>query len=104
LYGIEGSAFATLLTVAIYNTIKLIYVVKKMNLFPFTVKTLYSLGILVTCFGLFYFWDFPFYTIINIALKSILIAVFYLFVNYKLEISEEFNNVVKTFLKKARLL
>jgi len=104
LYGIEGSAFATLLTVAIYNTIKFIYVVKKMNLFPFTLKTLYSLGILVACFGLFYFWDFPFYTIINIALKSILIAVFYLFVNYKLEISEEFNNVIKTFLKKARLL
>jgi len=104
IYGIEGSAFATLLTVATYNTIKLVYVVRKMNLFPFTQKTLYSLGVLVVCFGLFYFWDFPFYTIINIALKSILITVFYLFVNYKLEISEEFNGVVTTFLKRARIL
>ena len=104
MYGIEGSAFATLLTVATYNTIKFIYVVKKMNLFPFTIKTLYSLGILVVCFGLFYFWDFPFYTIINVALKSILITVFYLFVNYKLAISDEFNGVVTSLLKRARML
>ena len=53
LYGIEGSAFATLLTVMIYNTIKLFFVIKKMDLFPFTVKTLYSLGILAVCFLLF---------------------------------------------------
>jgi len=103
LYGIEGSAFATLLTVIIYNTIKLIYVVKKMHLYPFTNKTLYSLGILTVCFVLFYFWDFPFHAIINIALKSILITVVYVFANYKFMISEEFNHVLNVIFKKLRL-
>lgn len=102
-YGIEGSAFATLLTVMIYNTIKLIYVVKKMNLYPFTIRTLYSLGILTICFLLFYFWDFPFHPIVNIGFKSVLITIFYVFVNYKLKISEEFNQVVTVILKKARM-
>lgn len=102
LYGIEGSAFATLLTIIIYNTIKLFYVVKKMNLYPFTIKTSYSFGILAACFLLFFFWDFPFHAIINIGLKSILISIFYLFLNYKLEISEEVNNVVNSILKKVR--
>ncbi|WP_298302777.1 oligosaccharide flippase family protein [Flavobacterium sp.] len=103
LYGIEGSAFATLLTIIIYNTIKLFYVVKKMNLYPFTIKTSYSFGILVACFLLFFFWEFPFHAIINIGLKSILISIFYWFLNYKLEISEEVNKVVYSILQKLRL-
>lgn len=103
LYDIEGSAFATLLTIIIYNTIKLFYVVKKMNLYPFTIKTAYSFGILVVCFLLFFFWEFPFHAIINIGLKSILISVFYWFLNYKLEISEEVNKVVLSILQKLRL-
>lgn len=102
LYDIEGSAFATLLTIIIYNTIKLFYVVKKMNLYPFTIKTVYSFGILVVCFLLFFFWEFPFHAIINICLKSILISIFYWFLNYKLEISEEVNKVVNSILKKVR--
>jgi O-antigen/teichoic acid export membrane protein len=103
LYDIEGSAFATLLTIIIYNTIKLFYVVKKMNLYPFTIKTVYSFGILVVCFLLFFFWEFPFHAIINIGLKSILISIFYWFLNYKLEISEEVNKVVYSILQKLRL-
>jgi len=99
LYGIEGSAFATLLTVMIYNTIKLFFVIKQMNLFPFTVKTLYSLGILAVCFLLFYFWDFPFHTIINIGLKSILLSVLYILLIYKAKLSEEINGVISKFLK-----
>jgi len=38
--GIEGSALATLITVVIYNTVKLIFVIQKMDLFPFTPKTM----------------------------------------------------------------
>jgi hypothetical protein len=75
-----------------------------MDLYPFTNKTLYSLGILAVCFGLFYFWDFPFYTLINIILKSILITIFYGFLNYKLQISEEVNKVVGSVLEKLKIV
>jgi O-antigen/teichoic acid export membrane protein len=104
LYGIEGSAFATLITVAIYNTVKLIFVVKKMDLYPFTNKTLESLGILAVCFLIFYFWDFPFHAIINIGLKSILVGALYVFLNFKLKISEEVNSVITNLLKKVKLM
>lgn len=103
MYGIEGSALATLITIFIYNTIKLLYVVQKMNLYPFTIKTLYSFGILLGVYVLFYFWDFPFHAILNIGLKSVLIIAVYVFVNYKLHISEEFDKVVISILKKIRL-
>jgi hypothetical protein len=98
IYGIEGSAFATLLTVMIYNTIKLFYVINKMNLYPFTIKTIYSLVIIIVSFLLFYFWDFTFHPIINIGLKSILIGVFYMFFTYKFQISEEVNQVVNSLI------
>jgi O-antigen/teichoic acid export membrane protein len=104
LYGFEGSAFATLFTVVIYNTTKLLFVVKKMDLYPFTNKTLESLGILAVCFLLFYFWDFPFYTIVNIGLKSILVSALYLYLNYRLQISEEVNGVIQNVLKKVKLI
>ena len=104
LYGIEGSAFATLLTVAIYNTIKLLFVVRKMDLFPFTNKTLQSLAILAVCFALFYFWDFPFHAIFNIGLKSILVSALYIYLNYRLKISEEVNGVIQNVLKKVKLI
>jgi O-antigen/teichoic acid export membrane protein len=102
MYGIEGSAFATLVTVMIYNTIKLLFVVNKMDLFPFTNKTLGSLGILAGCFLLFYFWDFPFHAIINIGLKSILVSCLYLFLNYRLAISADINTVIDNFLARLK--
>lgn len=104
LYGIEGSAFATLITVVIYNTIKLLFVVKKMDLYPFTNKTLQSLGILSVCFLLFYFWDFPFHAIFNIGFKCILVSTVYVYLNYKLKISEDINTIIQANLKKTKLM
>ena len=103
MYGIAGAAFATLLTIIFYNTVKLFYVIVKLNLNPFTIKTVYSFALLIACFLFFYFWDFHFHPIINILLKSGLITVFYLFFNYKLKISQDFNRVVLSILKRLHL-
>lgn len=101
-YGIVGAAWATLISVMVYNTIKLLFVVKKMNLYPFTINTLKSFGIIMLVFLAFYFWDFPFYPIINIVLKSILITIVYLAVNYKWVVSVEINEVLDGFIGKFR--
>ncbi len=98
LYGIVGSALATLISVVVYNTIKLWFVVNKMNLFPFTKNTLLSFAIISIIFLLFYFWDFPFHPIINIVLKSILITLIYLYWNYRWTISMEINQVINKFI------
>lgn len=99
LYGIEGAALATLLSIMVYNTIKLLFVVKKMNLYPFSINTVKSFGIIALVFGLFYFWEFPFNPIINIGLKSILITLIYVFLNYKYAISNEINQILNKYLK-----
>lgn len=94
LYGIEGSALATLLSVIVYNTVKLFFVVRKMHLYPFSESTFKSFGIITGIFLLFYFWDFSFHPIISIALKSILITLSYVYLNYKFTISAEINQLL----------
>jgi O-antigen/teichoic acid export membrane protein len=103
IYGIFGAALATLIAVFIYNTIKVLFVFWKMYLFPFTIKTLYSLGIISFVFLMFYFWDFDFHPTLNIVLKSILITLVYGLLNYKLKISLEMNEILDKLKSKVTL-
>ncbi|MFK7833957.1 MAG: polysaccharide biosynthesis C-terminal domain-containing protein [Winogradskyella sp.] len=98
-YGIEGSAFATFLAVFIYNTIKIIFVKRKFNMVPFTIG---SVKIIITLFVLcaaFYFWEFPFHPMVNIILKSGCIGLIYFSLIYKLNVSEDISNQIKTYLR-----
>nr|WP_315140693.1 oligosaccharide flippase family protein [uncultured Flavobacterium sp.] len=101
-YGIIGSAFATLLSITIYSLAKLLFVVKRMHLYPFTNQTLYSMGITFGLFLLFYFWQFPFHPIIAIGLKSVLVTILYVYINYKFVISIEINEALDQVYKKIR--
>jgi O-antigen/teichoic acid export membrane protein len=102
-FGIEGAAIATLISIGLYSVAKFLFVVFKMDLFPFTIKTVVSLGIIALTFVFFYFWNFSFHPIINILLKSLLISLFYWGLNYILTISEDINGVMdKVFMKIKR--
>lgn len=100
LYGLKGTAFATLLSVTLYIFSKLLFVVLKMRLFPFTIQSLQSLGILIFTFFAFYFWDFGFNPLVNIFLKSILISFFYLGLTYYFSLSPDVNGIIHKWIKK----
>jgi O-antigen/teichoic acid export membrane protein len=102
LYGITGSAIATLLSITIYSVAKLMFVVKRMHLYPFTIQTIYSILITAILFLLFYFWKFPFHPIIGIVLKSILVTILYVYINYRFSISKEINQVLHSIMKKMK--
>lgn len=99
IYGIEGSAFATFMAVAIYNCIKLVFVKLKFKMQPFNIASFKTVLLIMVLFLLYYFWDFSFHPIINIMLKSILIALLYFFSIYKLKISEDLSLLIKKYLK-----
>ena len=103
LFGIIGSAFATLLSITCYSLAKLLFVVKRMHLYPFTKQTLISIGISLIVFLLFYFWQFPLHPIIGIVLKSILVTIVYVYINYKMIVSPEINQTLDTLFVKLRL-
>lgn len=101
LYGITGSAFATLLSITLYSLAKLMFVVKRMHLYPFTIQNLYSIAITVLVFVMFYFWQFPFHPIIGIVLKSVLVTILYLYLNYRLNVSVEINRILEGFTNRV---
>jgi O-antigen/teichoic acid export membrane protein len=100
IYGIDGAAFATLISITLYSLAKLLFVVFKMKLYPFSIATLVSFAISAACFFAFYFWEFSFYPIINIILKSILVALIYVFLSYKLKVSVDVNEVIAKSFKR----
>ena len=102
-YAITGTAVATLLSITLYSLAKLLFVVKRMHLYPFTNQTVYSLVITFGIFLLFYFWEFPFSPIISIGLKSILVTLLYVYINYKFVISIEINQALDVVFKKLRI-
>ena len=102
LYRMNGAALSTLIVLLFFNTVKIWYVKKKFNILPFTRKTIYLLLILGAIYSLFFFWEFSFHPIVNIGLKGTLIALSYLVLVYKLNISSDINTIIDKFIKNNR--
>lgn len=97
-YGIEGSAAATLIAITLYSLAKLLFVVKRMKLYPFTAQTYYSFCISAAVFAAFFFWDFPFHPLTGIILKSVLLTIVYGYLTYHFKISKDVNDVIDKFI------
>ena len=100
IFGINGAALATFLAIFFYNSGKLFFVYKYFKILPFTENTLKIGGLILFSALLFYFWDFSFYPIINITLKSILISVGYIIIVYKFNLSDDITAVINKILKR----
>ncbi|TCK69373.1 O-antigen/teichoic acid export membrane protein [Winogradskyella wandonensis] len=98
-YGIEGSAIATFMAVVIYNSLKIGFVKLKFNMQPFTWKTVKTVAILVAMSFSFYYFEFGFHPLINIILKSFIVVLVYVFIVYRLQISDDINFQVKKYLR-----
>lgn len=98
-YGILGAAIASFLAFAVYNISKLLIVLNKFKMQPFTLKTLYILIFTAGLTAAFYFWDFSFHPILNIILKSIIVTAIYTFVALRFGFSEDINLLVRKYTK-----
>ncbi len=99
-YGINGAAFATFVSIIIYNTAKVTYVYTKFGMSPFSSNTVKTLLLILVLVAIFYFWEFPFHPIVNIGLKSVLIGLLYGFVTYSLNISEDISAILARWLNR----
>ncbi len=102
-FGITGAAVASLIALATYNLLLLIYLWLKMKIQPFSRKTAVTLGILISVYLLnFLIPHFKNLWMDMIFRTSILGAIF-LFVIYKFTISEEINEMIKSSLKNIKI-
>ena len=99
IYGTNGLALATLIVIFAFNIIKLLILKINLNITPITNKTFISFLMIAVLFFTFYFWNFQFHPIVNIALKTLLITGIYLFAAIKLKISLDINKLLSRFIK-----
>jgi O-antigen/teichoic acid export membrane protein len=99
LFGIDGAALATLIVVLVFSTIKILYIQQKMQMQPFTQKTVLVLVLIAVLFFSFYFWNFSFHPILNIILKTVLLTLIYVLFVIKLNISEDITLLIRKYIK-----
>jgi len=100
LIGIDGAAFATLITVLLFSTIKILYIQSKLKMQPFSSKTISIVGLIFILGTSFYFVNFDFHPIFNILLKSSLITIVYGVLVFRLKLSTDVNELVERLLKR----
>ncbi|GAA3574304.1 lipopolysaccharide biosynthesis protein [Snuella lapsa] len=99
-FGINGAAYATFISVMFYNISKVLFVKYSFKMQPFTKSTFGVLVLIVLCFFTFYFWDFSFHPLINIGLKSLIVSLIYGYVVYYFKISKIVNSLLDRFLRR----
>jgi O-antigen/teichoic acid export membrane protein len=99
-FGLEGAAFASFVSIFIFNLVKLVFVKIKFGIMPFTAATFKVFATLVLLAVLFDLVQFQFHPIINIGLKSLLIVVMYVGILYRFNISEDVTGFLSKWLKK----
>lgn len=99
IYGINGAAYATFTAVMFYNIAKILFVQYAFKMTPFTKATAKTLCLILICVGVFYFWEFPFHSIINIALKSLMVSIFYGLIVYRFKLSEEISIIINKIIR-----
>tara|TARA_Y100001978_G_scaffold153261_1_gene138544 strand:- start:128 stop:1156 length:1029 start_codon:yes stop_codon:yes gene_type:complete len=100
LYGMEGAALASLISITIFNIIKFLYIKIKMKISPFSIDTL---KIILIGIFIYYFSSFiPQFenNFLDIILKSTVTMSFYIITLYSLKISPAFNEIIKKIIGK----
>lgn len=111
LHGLEGAAFATLISVSLYNTIRYILLYKLYNFNPFTYKTLWLIFIFILLSLVIYLtpniaYNNIIFALLIIGVKTLAIGCLFTFITYKLKLSNEINNLLNwgfQILRKKRL-
>lgn len=99
---IYGAALATLTSITIYNVIKFIYIYKKLNMQPFTQKTIWVFLLAFGVYALVSMLPSIGHPLLNIALKSALIAGIYIPVVLYFRFSPDLNNLWQAAYDRAK--
>ena len=98
--GMVGAAWASFVSIALFDVAKLMFVKSKFGFMPFTKATFKVLATLVLLAFLFWMMDFSFHPVFNIILKSMLIVIMYLGILYRFNISDDITGVLSRWLKR----
>jgi O-antigen/teichoic acid export membrane protein len=99
-YDILGPAIANLISITIYNIIRIIFLWKKFKLFPFTKESVYTGLLGVVSFGICYFLFRSIHGFGGLAIRSITFLLLYGSGTIYLKLTPDINPVIATLKKR----
>ena len=100
IYGITGAGIATMISIILYNLIKLVFIVRKFNLFPFTNKTLVIILIAIITFIAGIYIPSTDFAILNLIYKPLIVIALYYILIKIFKLKAEIIDVGEKTLKK----
>jgi O-antigen/teichoic acid export membrane protein len=94
IYGINGAAMATALSVFLFNFIRLVLIKVKMKMHPFSIKTIYTVIILFAIYSLVTFLPLSGNVYFDIFWKSIFVIIVFTPLMLVFKLSEDINKII----------
>ncbi|MDG1349374.1 MAG: oligosaccharide flippase family protein [Flavobacteriales bacterium] len=92
-YGINGAAMATALSVFLFNLIRLILIKVKMGIQPFSLKTIYTILILLVVYGISIYLPLTGNLYLDIVWKTFVVLAIFIPLLLTFELSEDINKI-----------
>ena len=100
--GVPGTAISNLIAFSIYNTIRYIFLLRKFNMQPFNIKTLYTILLGISCYFICHYLFSQYQGFLWMILRSSIFVMLYISGVVFLKISPDLVPVWKTVTKKVR--
>ena len=99
-YGINGAAMATAFSVLLFNILRLILIKVKLDLQPFSIKTLYTLALLAVIYSLSNYIPVSGNVYFDLLWRSFYILVLFVPAMLWLNLSEDINKIIVDVMKR----
>jgi O-antigen/teichoic acid export membrane protein len=99
-YGINGAAMATAISILLFNFSRFIIIKVKMNMYPFSLKTIYTFLLLFGIYFLLYFFPNSGKAFLDIIWRSLAVLIIFIPLGYYLNLSEDINKFIIEIRKK----
>ncbi|HEX2628189.1 MAG TPA: polysaccharide biosynthesis C-terminal domain-containing protein [Chitinophagaceae bacterium] len=102
-YDIIGPGIANLISVSIYNIIRIVFLWKKFRLFPFTIKSLYTVTLAGACYTICYFLFRDVTGMMGLFLRSVACVLLFVSGVFYLKLSPDIQPVLQAVYKRLGL-
>jgi O-antigen/teichoic acid export membrane protein len=101
-YGIEGAAIASAFAIFVFNSVKCLYIWKRMDMQPFSWRTVWTSVWGATVLFVIYNWISAEWIVAEILVKSVLFVILFMVPLYYLKTSEDLNRLIESSIQKLK--
>ena len=101
-FGIIGAGYSNLISLSVYNAIRLWFLHRKFGMNPFTKKTIYAIIISIICYVVCYNVFRDFHGFAGIMVKTVVFIALYGGAVFYFDLTPDFDPVLQTIKKKSR--